>query len=339
MKTRIFYSTSLPSANSFPEETLLFYDSILRQKPAFRKWSKTFAFSISLEAGEGLKTLARFQQVLNKISKLDIPKTTKLTFVAVGGGSLTDFVGFLASVFLRGRELVFIPSTWLAAVDSAHGGKNGLNFQKNKNQLGTFYPPAKIYICSELLQTQPSTRLTESMGEILKIALLSDRNLFASLEKSRSPAAILKQLPKIVALKYRIVEKDPNEKKGIRRLLNLGHTMGHVFESYFGWPHGVCVLLGLQFSARWSLHRGILELNEFMRISLFIENLAIEQNLDTALKKMSSTRVKSLLSKDKKIVNLSHLDFVFINRIGKGARRAVTFEEILNEVKRQKLEY
>ena len=183
MKSQIIYSKTLPGPKSFSPESVLFYDSILEKNPAFRSWSRNFPYKISLKSGEKLKTIQSFTSVLNKISKLKVPKTTALTFIAVGGGSVGDFVGFVASVFLRGRPLVLIPSTWLSAVDSSHGGKNGLNFRNTKNQIGSFYPAGKIYICEELLLTQPSERLTESMGEVIKIAVLADAALFSYLEK------------------------------------------------------------------------------------------------------------------------------------------------------------
>ena len=268
MKSQIVYTKGLPNLNQFSDETLLFYDSILVKNKIFKSWIKTFKYKVSLKSGEELKTIDSFSLVLNKISKLAIPKSTNLSFVALGGGSIGDFVGFLSSVYLRGRRLELIPSTWLSAVDSSHGGKNGLNFLKTKNQIGSFYPAHKIYICKEILLSQPNERLLESCGEIIKIAILGDKRLFNFLEKNIKATEIYKKLPKIIRLKYEIINQDYFEKNGSRRLLNLGHTMGHVFESHFGWPHGIAVLLGLQFSARWSFNQGYLGQKDFFKISM-----------------------------------------------------------------------
>ncbi len=339
MKSQIVYSKALPRAHQFPEETVLFYDSILAKNKNFKNWLKSFPYKIALKSGEELKTIRSFSLMLNKISKLSVPKSTKLTFVAVGGGSIGDFVGFLSSVFLRGRPLVLIPSTWLSAVDSAHGGKNGLNFLNVKNQIGSFYPAGKIYICKDLLLSQPQERLTESLGEVIKIAVLSDKKLFDIIEKKMSSAELYQQLPKIIKLKYKIVNRDFFEKNGLRRLLNLGHTMGHVFESQFGWPHGIAVLLGIQFSARWSFHNGLLDQTNFFKISLLIDSLDLNVNLNTALKKINKNKIVSLLSKDKKLTSKDRLDFIFIKKIGSCRRKSVTVNEILDEVKRQKLVY
>jgi len=250
-----------------------------------------------------------------------------------------DFVGFMASIYKRGRRLVLIPSTWLASVDSSHGGKNGLNFLKTKNQIGSFYPAHKIYICKELLMSQPNLLLTEAMGEIIKIAVLCDLMLFGAFEKGSIRASeIYKYISRIINNKYKIVDQDPFEKKGLRRLLNLGHTMGHVFESHYGWPHGVSVLLGLQFSARWSFAKGILNQKDFFRIFNLIDSLELNQNLSFALSNLSKKNIISHLSNDKKLIAKHKLEFIFIKKIGSCLRKAVTIEQILLEIKRQRAE-
>ncbi|MBY0554500.1 3-dehydroquinate synthase [bacterium] len=342
MKSQIVYSKALPKPAQFSTETVLFYDSILAKNKSLKSWINSFPYKIALESGEKLKTLNSFESVLNKISKLKVPKTTQLTFVALGGGSVGDFTGFIASVYLRGRKLILLPSTWLSAVDSSHGGKTGLNLLNSKNQIGSFYPASTIYICDELLLTQPKARLTESMGEIIKIAVLSDAKLFKNIEdkiNGLKQQDILKILPRVIDLKYKIVQRDPQEKNGIRRLLNLGHTMGHVFESNYGWPHGVCVLLGMQFAARWSFAQGSLPQKDFFRISMLIDSLDLSVSISEALQKISTAKISTLLSKDKKLTAHSQLDFIFIKKIGSCYRQSVTLQDVLNEVKRQKSEY
>jgi 3-dehydroquinate synthase len=342
MKSQIIYSKALPKPAQFSTETVLFYDSVLIKNKKLSTWIKSFPYKVALQSGEKLKTIESFNSVLNKISKLKVAKTTHLTFLALGGGSVGDFTGFVASVYLRGRKLVLLPSTWLSAVDSSHGGKTGLNFLNTKNQIGSFYPAEKIYICEELLLTQPEARLTESMGEIIKIAVISDAKLFKNLEVQISHLRqqdLFKILPRVIDLKCKIVERDPQEKKGIRRLLNLGHTMGHVFESHFGWAHGVSVLLGMQFAARWSFAKGTLPQNDFFRISMLIDLLDLSVNLNQALKKISLAKVSALLEKDKKLTSQRQLDFIFIKKIGLCYRQPVSLQDVLNEVKRQKSEY
>lgn len=341
-KSPVLYTEELPPREHFPEETVLLYDSVLAKNKAVKAWLNRFEYRLSLKSGESLKSLKSFEQILNKISAMSVPNSTSLTFVAVGGGSVGDFTGFIASVYKRGRKLVNVPSTWLAAVDSAHGGKNGLNLQKTKNQIGTIYPASEIWISHELLLTQPKVRLQESLGEIIKIALLSDAKLFNLIEKQAhnwDAGQMLKYLPHIIDLKYRIVQKDPFEKTGVRRLLNLGHTMGHVFESHYGWAHGTAVLIGIQFSARWSFHRGFLNEKDFFKISILIDSLTIEPSLNAALRDLKSTPARRLLMQDKKMTGKSQMDFIFIESIGRCSRHRVTVDEVLQEMDRQRLEY
>ena len=172
MASPVQYVKSLPSRLQFSPETVLFYDSVLIQNSTVKSWIEKFEHRIDLKSGESLKTLTRLGQILQRLELHDVPMTSELTFVALGGGSVGDFVGFLASIYWRGRKLIHIPSTWLAAVDSAHGGKNGLNVNEVKNQLGTFYPAEQIIVCRDLLKTQPPERLMDALGEILKIAIL-----------------------------------------------------------------------------------------------------------------------------------------------------------------------
>jgi 3-dehydroquinate synthetase len=180
------------------------------------------------------------------------------------------------------------------------------------------------------------------MGEIIKIAVLGDAKLFKIIEykiNGLKQQDVIKILPRVINLKYKIVERDPQEKKGIRRLLNLGHTMGHVIESHYGWPHGVSVLLGLQFAARWSFAKSVLPQKDFFRISMLIDSLDLSVNLNEALDKISPAKISALLSQDKKLTSKSQLDFIFIKKIGLYSRQTVSLQEVLNEVKRQKSEY
>lgn len=341
-KSQVLYSSKLPSPRAFPRETVLFYDSVLARNSKLKKWIRQFPYSLDLPSGEKLKDLGSFQRHLTRLAALKVPQTTELTFVAVGGGSVGDFVGFLASVYLRGRRLIQIPSTWLAAVDSAHGGKNGLNLNSEKNQIGSFYPAEKVYIISELLQTQPEARLQEALGEFVKMALIADVKMFSFLEKNVGKLTakhLLSLLPRAIQNKYKIVQKDPYEQKGLRRILNLGHTMGHVLESHYGWPHGLCVLLGTLFSVRWSYHLKIANEDTYIRVSNLIEEIWPEQMLSDDLAGIPLKVIEAKLLKDKKRTSAASVDFIFIQKIGSVLRKKVQISEILAEVQRQTKEY
>ena len=341
-KTDVLFLQKMPAAKSFPNESMLFYDSILNKNAHFKKWSHAFPYKMALKSGETLKTIDSLKRVLEKISKWDTAQTPELTFIAAGGGSVGDFVGFLSSIYLRGRPFINIPSTWLSAVDSAHGGKNGLNLLSQKNQLGTFYPATKVYLVNQLLASQPAPRIIEALGEVIKIAIIAQPKLFSQLEKNiynLNSQMMYEILPDAVAAKNRIVLKDPLEKSGLRRVLNLGHTMGHVFESFYGWPHGICILLGTLFSVRWSYHLGTLAEADYIRISHLIESAYTSINLSEDLAGISNSSLRQRLLKDKKRTAQSEIDFIFVKKIGEVIRRKITVDEILSEIHRQVAEY
>ncbi len=337
MKTVLVYKQNLPGRSLFPVNSVLLYDSVLNRHSFFRQWKKNFAYQVPLKAGENLKTLDSLNLILKKLMAIKIPQTHDLTFIAVGGGSVGDFAGFLASTFLRGRNFVQIPSTWLAAVDSAHGGKNGLNFQGVKNQIGTVTLANRVFLVHQLLQSQPPVRVDDSLGEVLKIGIINCPVIFEKLEQKNKAINVYQMLPQLIESKLKIVKKDPLEKNGQRRLLNLGHTLGHVLESHFLLSHGQAVKLGVLFAAKWSFHLGYLQQKDFIKIFNVIHKLG-PTDLPEKLKKISVARAKKLLSKDKKLLSSTKVDFIFIQKIGKVFKQKVTLQSIVREMQRQKLE-
>jgi len=342
MKTaKISYQKNLPTLAQLTQgtdilgqaELVIFYDKKLLKIAFFKQWLKQFNYKIPLKAGESLKTLFSFQSCLIKLQKIPISKQT--VFVAVGGGSIGDFISFLASTYQRGKGLIHIPSTWLAAVDSAHGGKNGLNFLKVKNQIGTFYPAQKIFLCQDLLFFQPKENTQDAFGEVIKMALISRPQLLKNIEIT--PQFIWKNLATLISGKNAIVKKDPYEDKGLRQVLNLGHTMGHVFESAHGLSHGQSVLLGLLFSLRWSLQRKYLSPQDFYKLCGLIFEVPFKLHYADALR-VPDAKIISLLTKDKKVTSTKNLRFVFLQKIGKPKIYTVSINEILVEIRRQRRE-
>lgn len=315
---------------------MVFYDRNLLKHSFFQTWIRTFPLSFALKAGESLKTIDSYQTILEKVQKqaLKTPFASDTIFVAVGGGSVGDFVGFLASTYQRGKRLVQIPSTWLAAMDSAHGGKTGLNLNHVKNQIGTFYPAEKVILCRELLLSQPEGRLRDSFGEILKIAIINRPKLFWQIRFGAN--SVWRNLPQLISGKMAIVQKDPLEQSGLRKILNLGHTMGHVFEAAHGLAHGEAVLWGLLFSARWSFQLNLLNERDFIQISN-----RIFQILPTTKNYLNipEKKVKALLSQDKKRKKSDHVDFIFIRHIGSVQMKSVTIDQIIAETQRQRTDY
>ncbi len=209
----------------------------------------------AVAGGEAIKTLATAAEVLGDLARAGIDRTGILA--ALGGGTIGDLGGLCASLYLRGIELWMVPTTLLAMVDSSVGGKNAVNLPAGKNLVGTVHPPRLVLIDPDFLPTLPDGEFRSGLGEVLKVALGLDPELFAFLEDereavlARQPAALAHAVERCVRAKIAVVEADLRE-SGPRRLLNLGHTLGHALEAHagFGTPHGLCVARGLHFALR-----------------------------------------------------------------------------------------
>ncbi len=337
MKT-VKFQKNFPTVKELARATkgrnfILVHDERLAHFAPFQKWSRQFAHKFSFCAGENLKKIEDFAQHL----KLVMPALAGFSaqenvLVAVGGGSIGDFAGFLASVLKRGVGYVNIPSTWLAAVDSAHGGKNGLNVGALKNQVGTFYPAKAIYCAQEILATQPLENVQSAFGEVIKVSLLRKSGLYEKLNRLRvfDAASLWRLLPVAVKAKYQIVQRDPYESKGIRQLLNLGHTVGHVFELERKLAHGVAVQMGLQFALEWSLRRKIMSEKHGAEVrKLLAKNTVGAISPQNGLQPISSERFQYLLKQDKKAVGGDRLRFIFVKAPGKAVIEEVELQELL----------
>ncbi len=334
-KSKIRTLAGLPKLSdlniSSKNNAIIFYDQKLLKNLFVKTWLQSFSFKIALNAGESLKTLNSYSAILKKMSALPIQKNT--TFVSIGGGSVGDFVGFIASTYKRGQRLIHIPSTWLSAVDSAHGGKTGLNFLDTKNQIGTFYPAEIIILSKKLLFSQPVDRIYDAFGEVFKIGLI---NQPAILQQPKISADYLwKNLSVAIGGKYKIVDLDPYEKTGLRQVLNLGHTMGHVFEMTHKVSHGQAVLLGLMFSARYSFQLGYLKKAEFIKICQILFSVPLKLKYNKVLK-IPDQKIHKLLLQDKKKSAQNQVNFIFIHKIGNVFIQPVLISDLMSEVQRQR---
>jgi 3-dehydroquinate synthase len=206
--------------------------------------------------GETAKTLATLEKICRGLAAAGLDR--RGTIVAAGGGVVGDVAGFAAATYLRGVRLVHIPTTLVAQVDSAIGGKTGVNLPEGKNLVGAFYQPALVLVDPEVLRTLPQRQFRSGIYEVIKYAVLGDRHLFEFLE-NRLPELLRHErsaldwiLPRCIALKAQIVSRDERE-SGPREALNLGHTFGHALEAltrYRQFLHGEAVGWGLIAAAR-----------------------------------------------------------------------------------------
>lgn len=341
-KPRLIFSDRLPDPADFGPHAILIYDRILVSRVlGFLDWARRFKGSYGVLGGEKLKALAKFPHHMENILKLTADSPPRnLVIVVVGGGSVGDFGGFVASVLKRGVELVQIPSTWLSSLDSAHGGKNALNARGIKNQIGTFHFPAQVHLVRKLLMAQEKERADDAFGELAKITLLGKSGLWKDLArwKEKEGKLIWRALPQAIDLKYEIVARDPYELKGPRRLLNLGHTLGHAFESYYGLSHGRAVSQGLLFASAWSHRKGLLKDRDREEIDSSLRDRfsVLPLTESPGFKPIPFPDFLRLIQADKKRISDTEISEVFLTGIGKPRLLKVTLEEMIEEARLQK---
>ncbi|MCB0422049.1 MAG: 3-dehydroquinate synthase [Bdellovibrionales bacterium] len=318
---------------------VLIYDRVLSKTDGFEHWKNSFEFQYEVQAGETLKELNRFPlHVKNIMDLMGHLPPKEVAIVVAGGGSVGDFAGFIASVFKRGLRWVQLPTTWLAAIDSAHGGKAALNVGGIKNQIGAFHPASVVIIPRKPLLELSNEQLLSGYGELLKMSLLMGGKLFDQLhpEDGELKESMWKLLPLAVKAKYQIVRKDPYEETGERSVLNLGHTIGHALETYYKIPHGIAVGLGIHFVLLWSLEKQCLSPEDYQESLLKL--LPFQEYQEQSRKLHASIPVKSfegLLLKDKKRIQSKGIRYVFLEKPGRPILKNVTLVQLVKEARRQ----
>jgi 3-dehydroquinate synthase len=221
-----------------------------------------------IAGGEQIKTWQHAGQLFDELAAAHVDRDTVL--IAIGGGTLTDLGGFVAATFMRGIRWCAVPTTLLAAVDAAVGGKTGINIAAGKNLVGAFHHPAFVAIDPAAFATLDRRDVAAGVGEALKTALVADPELFAFLERelpralAADPDVLATIVARCVAAKARVVAGDERERDdsgaGGRAILNFGHTFGHALEKTCGYGalrHGEAVVLGMRAALALSRERGL----------------------------------------------------------------------------------
>ena len=196
-------------------------------------------------AGEQHKNMKTYQAILTRLVENEFTRTDCV--IAVGGGVCGDMAGFAAASYMRGIDFYNIPTTLLSQVDSSIGGKVAIDFMGYKNIVGAFYQPKGVLIDPLVLQTLPARQIANGLAESIKMAATSDRILFELFEKEDPLSHLDTIIERSLRIKKQVVEQDTKE-RGLRRVLNFGHTVGHAIESVCGLSalyHGECVALGM----------------------------------------------------------------------------------------------
>jgi len=244
--------------------------------------------------------------------------------ISIGGGITGDVSGFAASIFKRGLKFINIPTTLLSQVDSSIGGKTGINNKYGKNLIGAFYQPILVISDINFLKSLPQRELICGYGEILKHALIADKEFFLFLNKNGSKILNLKSpfIEKAIfqscLIKKKIVETDEKE-MGIRKILNFGHTFAHAYEATLGYSkklnHGEAVILGIKTASKFSLLNKVLSIKEFNLIENHLNKLNLPRNINKFFSISGLNKILSFMKKDKKN-NTNNINLVLLKKIG-----------------------
>ncbi|MBK7030840.1 MAG: 3-dehydroquinate synthase [Bacteroidales bacterium] len=287
---------------------------------------------ITVQSGEENKTITSAVKVWQELSNLGALRNSLL--ICLGGGMVSDLGGFVAATYKRGMDYILMPTSLLGMVDAAIGGKTGLNLDGLKNQVGLISAPKGVFLMTEFLQTLPERHFKSGFAEMVKHALISDRSHYNELLQCNllKDADADKLIYHSAAVKIGVVESDPHE-MGRRKVLNLGHTVGHALESYSlmhdAQPliHGEAVAAGLVCEAFISMRMLGLSESDLQSISNFVTwNFPHYR-----LKPSACNDIIAIMLKDKKIDNPGKINFSLIQSIGKPLVDQYPGEKLIRE--------
>jgi 3-dehydroquinate synthase len=309
---------------SLPDSTGIF---ILSSPRVWRHWGRAIAQAIPgrnarrpilFDDAESSKRLATVEGIARRLVHAGADRRAIL--IAVGGGVVGDVAGFAAASYLRGVRLVHVPTTVLAQVDSAIGGKTGVDLPEGKNLVGAFYPPKLVLTDPAFLSTLPHREYRSGLYEVIKYGVIADAQLFNYLEHQmdailrRDPTALGQIIARSVAIKARIVSADERE-SGVRQILNFGHTLGHALETATGYRrflHGEAIGWGMIAATLLAVAQGHLVDREAARIIRLVASVGPLPRLDT----VRAPALRPILASDKKSCG-GRVRWVLPRRIGK----------------------
>lgn len=286
---------------------------------------------IAVKASEKSKSFKTIEEIAIKL--LDLGADRSVFILSVGGGILSDMTGFLASVYMRGVRFGYVPTTLLAQVDAAVGGKTAVNVRGYKNILGVINQPEFTLFCPDFLESLPEKELKAGVAEMLKTFILADReSYFKAIELIKEKGLDIKGLwpfiQRATQIKAEIVQEDPFE-KGKRKLLNLGHTFAHALEKNIKISHGQAVSIGIVLAAKLSVKLGLLKEEDRSRIESDFLKIGLETSSPLPVSSLIDSIVRDKKRSHDKIV------FIIIKEIGKADTYPLQIkklEEYLNDL-------
>lgn len=291
---------------------------LYRKKLPLDKISNKKVIFRTLPSGEPVKIFSEYVSCCEFL--LDKGVHRRAHIVALGGGSLSDFAGFVAATLLRGISWSVIPTTLLSMVDASIGGKTAINSKEGKNLIGSFHRPDSVWINTDFLDSLPEEELINGYGEVIKYAFLDTKISKKLLTKSFD----LNELVLLCAdFKLKLTEKDFKE-AGIRKCLNLGHTLGHAIEKIYSIPHGEAVFWGI-----------VLIFEAFQKKKLMPELLTFAKQLGIDKKpapwhkkKFPVSKIMTYVKKDKKMTSKTSIELVLIEAVGQVVYKKIELTEL-----------
>ncbi len=228
-----------------------------------------------IESGEKYKNFHSLERILNNAFEMQLNRHSLM--IALGGGVISDMVGFASSIYFRGIDFINIPTTLLAQVDASVGGKTGINTPYGKNLIGSFYQPRAVYIDLAFLKTLEKREFQAGVAEIIKMAVCFDKNLVETLETKDLKDCLEEVIFQSVNIKAQVIIQDEKE-QNIRAGLNYGHTFGHAIEKetdYERFLHGEAIAIGMRMANDLALSLGMLTLKEYERIENLLKKFGL----------------------------------------------------------------
>lgn len=272
---------------------------------------------LEIPDGERFKTLSTLESIYKKLAGLGVNRRTPV--VALGGGVVGDVAGFAAASYLRGLPFIQVPTTLVAQIDSAIGGKTGVNLSKGKNLVGAFYQPRAVFVDPELLLTLPRRELDSGLFEAVKYGVIADRNLYDQVVRQHASypggdkAGLARMIVRCVEIKAGVVSGDERESQA-RMVLNFGHTLGHAIEAatrYRRFTHGQAIGHGMILATRIALQLDKIDPTEAETIQSDLTRLSPLPPLG----KLTWESIHHHMRSDKKFTD-HRLRFVLPRRIG-----------------------
>jgi 3-dehydroquinate synthase len=276
--------SALQYAKSISSQTLIVSTDVVNDFLNLNKEER-----LILPSGESIKSRAIKEKIEDALIERGFGRESCL--VAIGGGALLDLIGFVASTYCRGISYVSVPTTLLAMTDASIGGKTGVNVEEAKNWIGAFHHPRKVFIDLMLLKTLPDRHFLYGLSETVKHSIIADSELFAFLESNtediliRKSAILQEMVLRSCNIKKSIVEKDPYEKEGYRKILNFGHTIGHAIEtlSEYRCSHGQAVIMGMRIEAEIAKQLDFLSHSAVMRFDALLKRFQFKMEYPKSL--------------------------------------------------------